>query len=379
MGRVWLSALRVSLAVAAVFALLWWFGVRMPGKNLSHAAPLSPEEIVLRTELQSDVQKLAGDIGERNILRYPALDAAARWIERSFADLGLRPRRDTYELRGQACHNIEAEIPGSSSEIVLVGAHYDSVVGCPGANDNASGVAAMLALARRFSKKQGAATLRFVAFVNEEPPFFQTPEMGSFVYASRCKARGDRIKAMISLETIGYFSDAPHSQTYPSIGLGVFYPKTGNFIGFVGNLGSRGLVRRVVRNFRAAGSNPFTRRGAARLYSGSIVVRPMVFLGARLSGADGNRHGAVSLFSLSRAKRYSGQARLRSIRSGCQRDGKSDRRPYRRAALGRQTKGAITSWVPQPPSARADEMKTDNPRKPRWRRTPDPWEKTQPT
>ncbi len=228
----------------------------MPGKNVARAAPLSPDETALRTELQSDVRKLAGEIGERNLSHYPALDAAARFIEHSFSAAGLPSRRDTYELRGRACHNIEAEIPGASGDVVVIGAHYDSVFGCPGANDNASGVAAMLALARRFSRKRCAATIRFVAFVNEEPPYFQTPEMGSLVYARRCHARGDRITAMISLETIGYFSDSPHSQTYPSLGLGMFYPKIGNFIGFVGNLASRNLVRRVVRSFRAAGRIP---------------------------------------------------------------------------------------------------------------------------
>ena len=103
----------------------------------------------------------------------------------------------------------------------------------------------MLALARRFAGKPSSHTLRFVAFVNEEPPYFQTQQMGSFVYTSRCKDRGDQISAMISLETIGYFSDTPRSQTYPSLGLGAFYPTTGNFIGFVGNLRSRALLRRA--------------------------------------------------------------------------------------------------------------------------------------
>lgn len=228
----------------------------MPGKNVSSAAALSPEEIVLREELRADVQMLAGQIGERNMAHYPQLNAAADFIESSFARAGLQPRRDTYELNGRSCHNIEAEIRGASPQIVLVGAHYDSVFGAPGANDNGSGVAATLALARRFAARSSSCTLRFVAFVNEEPPYFQTPQMGSFVYASRCKARGDRISAMISLETIGYFSDAPHSQTYPSAGLGVFYPTVGNFIGFVGNVHSRALLRRSLALFRQQGKLP---------------------------------------------------------------------------------------------------------------------------
>jgi hypothetical protein len=256
--RIFFGTLRITIAVAAILALLWWLGVKMPGKNISNAAALSPDEIALREELRADVQKLAGDIGERNMWHYPQLNAAADFIENSFSRAGLRPRRDTYEIRGQACHNIETEISGASPEIILIGAHYDSVFGSPGANDNGSGVAAMLALARRFANRQPERrltqtpykTLRFVAFVNEEPPYFLSGEMGSLVYAGRCKARGDKIAAMISLETIGYFSDAPNSQVYPSRALGAFYPKVGNFIGFVSNVHSRTLLRRAIAAFR---------------------------------------------------------------------------------------------------------------------------------
>ena len=244
------SALRITIAVVAILALLWWFGLRMPGKNISNAAPLSPDEIALREELRADVQKLAGEIGERNMWHYRQLNIAADFIEDSFSRAGLRTRRDSYDMRGQACHNIEAEIPGVHPEIILIGAHYDSVFGSPGANDNGTGVAATLALARRFVHRKPEHTLRFVAFVNEEPPYFLSNEMGSFIYAGRCKARGDKISAMISLETIGYFSDAPHSQRYPSPVLGIPYPKVGNFIGFVSNLHSGTLLRRVIALFR---------------------------------------------------------------------------------------------------------------------------------
>ena len=254
--RVLLSALRVTLAVVAVFLLIWWFGLRMPGKNIKVAASLSPAEMRLRAELVADVQTLAGEIGERNMARYPQLNTAADFIENSFSAAGLHSRRDTYEVQARVCHNIEVEVPGTTSQIVLVGAHYDSVFGAPGANDNGTGVAALLALARRFAGKPSAQTLRFVAFANEEPPYFQTEQMGSFVYASRCKAHGDQISAMLSLETIGYFSDGPHTQIYPSRGLGVFYPTTGNFIGFVGNLHSRALLRRTVALFREQAKLP---------------------------------------------------------------------------------------------------------------------------
>jgi peptidase M28-like protein len=257
--RILFSALRITIAVAGILALLWWLGMRMPGKNVSKAAPLSPDEIALREELRADVQKLAREIGERNMWHYAQLNAAADFIEDSFSHAGLRTRRDSYDMRGQACHNIEAEIPGCVQgaavsspppSIIVIGAHYDSVFGSPGANDNGTGVAATLALARHFAGRKPQHTLRFVAFVNEEPPYFLSDEMGSFIYAGRCKARHDNISAMISLETIGYFSDVPKSQTYPSPILGIPYPKIGNFIGFVSNIHSRALLRRVVGLFR---------------------------------------------------------------------------------------------------------------------------------
>jgi Peptidase family M28 len=259
LSKIFFSALRIAIAVLAILTLLWWFGMRMPGKNVSKAGPLSPDEVVLREVLRANVQKLAGEIGERNTWHYAELNAAADFIEDSFSRAGLRTRRDTYELGGQPCHNIEAEIPGNRPEIIVIGAHYDSVFGSPGANDNGSGAAAVLALAQRFAAREKERssprrapnkTLRFVAFVNEEPPYFLSGEMGSLVYARRCKEHGDKISVMISLETIGYFSDAPHSQTYPSPGLGVFYPKVGNFIGFVSNVKSRPLLRRVIALFR---------------------------------------------------------------------------------------------------------------------------------
>lgn len=250
------SGLRIALALGIIFFLAWWLMLRTPGKKISSAAAFSEAEIALRAELVADVQTLAGEIGERNLLRYAQLNAAAEFIEASFSRAGLKPRRISYDLEGKACHNIEAEIPGARPEIIVIGAHYDSVFGCPGANDNGSGVAALLALARRFAGKPSGQTLRFVAFVNEEPPFFQTEQMGSFVYAKQCKARGDQIAGMISLETIGFYTDAPRSQNYPAPGLGLAHPTTGNFIGFVGSTGARAFLKRSLDIFRQQGKIP---------------------------------------------------------------------------------------------------------------------------
>ncbi len=127
--------------------------------------------------------------------------------------------------------------------------------GSPGANDNGSGVAALLELSRLFRQAQPNLSLRFVAFVNEEPPFFITGRQGSMIYAKAARRRGDDIRLMIALETIGYYSDAPGSQKYPPL-FDLFYPDAGNFLGFVSNLQCRKTMRRMVRLFRAASDFP---------------------------------------------------------------------------------------------------------------------------
>src|SRR5436190_24098952 len=148
----------ISLAAAGIAG--WWFLLKMPGKNIANAAELSRAEIDLRDELIADVRTLGAEIGERNMWRYAQLNAAADFIENSFLRAGLQPRRDSYELQGQACHNIEVEIPGTHPEVLLIGAHYDSVFGSPGANDNGSAVAATLALARHFANRKMQHTMR---------------------------------------------------------------------------------------------------------------------------------------------------------------------------------------------------------------------------
>lgn len=246
-----LCGLLLLLCVVAIMA--WWKMVRMPGKSYQGPLPAADGQLrALAAELRRHVTHLAVEIGERNVLHRPKqLAQAADWIEGELAKLGYEAKRQRYEVSGVTCCNLEAEIRGATvpDEIVVIGAHYDSVGGTPGANDNGSGVAAVLALARRFAQRKTDRTLRFVAFVNEEPPYFQTAQMGSWVYAQRCRQRNERITAMFSLETIGYYSDDPHSQKYPPP-LGLLYPSTGNFIGFVGNTRSGELVRQVVATFR---------------------------------------------------------------------------------------------------------------------------------
>jgi Zn-dependent M28 family amino/carboxypeptidase len=238
----------VIAALAVAFA--WLAFVRMPGRTFRGTPPpLTPAQLALRDALRSDVARLAAT--ERNVVLTREYDAAAKHISDSLIGAGYRVARQEYDVEGYHCANIEAELRGATKpdEIVIIGAHYDSVDEAPGADDNASGVAALLALARAFAHERPARTLRFVAFANEEPPYFQSESMGSYVYARRSRERGEKIVAMISLESIGYFRDEEGSQQYPS-GVGWLYPSRGNFIAFVGNLGSRSLVRRACATFR---------------------------------------------------------------------------------------------------------------------------------
>jgi len=232
--------------------------IGMPGKSYrGPVRPLTELEARLRDALRRDVEKLAGSIGQRNLSRYPQLIAAADFLETSFASAGYSVRRQGYTVSGKRCDNIEVEIPGGNraNEVVLIGGHYDSVEGSPGANDNATGTAAVLALARAFAGKKPSRTLRFVAFVNEEPPYFRSAAMGSVVYARRARECGEKIVAMLSLETIGYYSEAEGSQHY-LFPINLFYPSTADFIAFVGNISSRSLVRKAVGSFRRAADFP---------------------------------------------------------------------------------------------------------------------------
>jgi Zn-dependent M28 family amino/carboxypeptidase len=156
---------------------------------------------------------------------------------------------------------------GRAQELVVIGAHYDSVSGCPGANDNATGVAALLELAHRFASRAQHRTVRFVAFVNEEPPFFKTAQMGSVIYANAAKARGDRVAGMLSLETIGYYSDQRGSQQYPAP-IARLYPDVGNFIGFVSNIGSARLLLKARKAFRRRTSFPLQSAAAPEAIAG---------------------------------------------------------------------------------------------------------------
>jgi hypothetical protein len=211
----------------------------------------------LRDRLRDHVQALGGRIGERHLGRPAALRAAAEYIRDIWERLGFSVTEEAFQVAGRPCANLWVEIRGSTrpEAVILVGAHYDSAPGSPGANDNGTGVGLLLEMSRALKAQSLPRTVRFVAFVNEEPPYFQTEAMGSRIHAVRARQRGDRIEVMLSLETLGYYADQPGSQRYPPP-FGMFYPDRGNFLAVVGNLASRRQVVDFLRHFMAASDFP---------------------------------------------------------------------------------------------------------------------------
>ncbi len=230
----------------------------MPESSFEEPPPaLTEPQRDLRDRLQAHVRTLAGEIGDRNVFSPESLDRARRYILDQWTQMGFSPKEREFSVHNHPVANLEVEIEGAThpEQIVVIGAHYDTANN-PGADDNASGVAGVLELARMYAKRSPDRTLRFVAFVNEEPPFYREEgTMGSWVYARRARQRNEQIVAMVSLEMIGYFSDEPNSQDYP-FPLSMLYPSRGDFIGFVSNFSNRALVRRCIRTFRKHATIP---------------------------------------------------------------------------------------------------------------------------
>lgn len=217
----------------------------------------------LADELRRDITILALDIGERHTRMPKALHLAEDFCAAALAKAGYEVTRYPYLADGVECRNIEATLRGTShpERIIVVGAHYDSVYGCPAANDNGSGIAGTLAIARRLAGKPLPCTVRFVCFANEEQPHFHEETMGSWVYAKMCKARGDEIRAMFTLETIGCYLHQPGSQRWPISPFTKLLPDVGDFILAIGNSPSTGIVKTAAKAFRER--TPFPMLSAA--------------------------------------------------------------------------------------------------------------------
>jgi hypothetical protein len=255
-----LGALGLLLLALPVAGVLWMTAV--PGR--SHAGPLpplAPDQLELSARLREHVRAVASR--PHNLGHPEELERAAAHIEAALEGMGYAVHRQPFSAAGREVRNIEAVVEPSAAagaRTLVVGAHYDSCFDAPGANDNGTGVAGVLELARLLADLRGEAPLRirFALFVNEEPPFFKTELMGSLVYARRLAASGEPVLGMLSLETLGFYSDAENSQRYPWP-LGLLYPTKGDFVAFVGLVSSRAFVRRTAVAFRALA--PFPSQG----------------------------------------------------------------------------------------------------------------------
>ncbi|UCC94319.1 MAG: M28 family peptidase [Candidatus Omnitrophota bacterium] len=237
----------VFILVAFIIVKLSAFGWRF---SAGFSLVSSEQNKELSEKLKFHVHTLAHEIGDRSMFKYEKLLAAEKYIAKDLASFGYEVEFHEYTISDKVARNIIAYKQGTQKpdEIIIVGAHYDSCFN-PGANDNASGIAVLLELARCISDSQISRTIKFIAFVNEEPPFFKTEKMGSRVYARDAKAKGENIKGVVILETIGYYSNKLYSQRYPPF-FGPFYPNRGNFICVASDFHSRNLLKGLVSNFK---------------------------------------------------------------------------------------------------------------------------------
>lgn len=213
----------------------------------------------VESHLRDTVYYLSKEIGERNYLDIGKLCLAADFIETKLVSFGCIAERQSFLYRNNTYYNVWTEVKGTGvpgEDIIVIGAHYDSAVGTPGADDNASGVAGLLELARLTAGNPLKRTVRFVAFTLEEPPAFMTSCMGSYEYAKRLRDEGVKVDGMISLEMLGYFCSNEGCQLYPASLFSLFYPKEGDFISFVGNLSSRAFTHKVCNAFKEVSSFP---------------------------------------------------------------------------------------------------------------------------
>ncbi len=257
-GRPVLLLLVLAILVA-LLAVAVWYMTAMPGER--HREPLQPLDIrdhALLANVKAHVVAVASE--EHNVGHPEALERAARYIEATLAGVGYAVARQEFEADGVRVRNLEVSRTGPGTgkpRLVVVGAHYDSAQGAVGANDNGSGVAALLELARSLKSVEpgDGLEIRLVFYVNEELPWFGTEKMGSLVHASGLAREEREVVAMLSLETIGWYSDSAGSQRYP-FPFNLLYPSTGDFIGFVANPHSRSLLHRVIGSFRRHAAFP---------------------------------------------------------------------------------------------------------------------------
>ncbi|TAJ04880.1 MAG: M28 family peptidase [Planctomycetota bacterium] len=255
-----------SLAIASL-ALASCVALQMPGKRARGPLPAPSGELVaLESRLRTHVEELAGRIGPRHRSRPGSLGEARDYIEWAWRRSGLTVHREPYASAHGGGVNLWTELGPSAGPLWVVSAHYDTVANSPGADDDASGVAALLELGARLAPEFAAhperhERLRLVAFDDEETP---APAMGSTFHARALAAQGAEVRGMLSLEMLGAYDTAPDTQRFPVALLGLWYSTRADYLAFVGDWDSRELVRRCVGAFRACSPLPCEGMAAPR-------------------------------------------------------------------------------------------------------------------
>jgi len=221
------------------------------------------------SRLEAHVRMLTERFVPRDEAHPENLDRAAAYIRRAFERAGGRASQQPYQVNGKTYLNVIAFFGADTQERIVIGAHYDSVAAdVPGADDNASGVAGLIELARMLGEAPPPMRVELVAYTLEEGQHFRTERMGSAVHAASLEAKHIAVRAMFSLEMLGYFSDAPDSQGYPHPIMQLFYPSRGNYIAVVGKLDQPLVVRRVKAAMRGASALPVYSINAPRFVRG---------------------------------------------------------------------------------------------------------------
>jgi len=258
-----LTLLGLLLLIPPLAAL--WFYVTQPVFAVQRRRAPGPAD---PARLRASVESLCGEFGPRDAAHPANLDRVASHLRAGLERAGGRVTDQPFRAGEASFRNVLASFGPESGDRVVVGAHYDTCGPLPGADDNASAVAGLLELARLLGRETLSRRVELAAYCLEEPPFFRTDRMGSAVHARSLRSSGARVRAMIALEMIGFFSDRPGSQRFPSAALTPFYPSTGDFVAVVGCVGQGGLVRRVKKAMIAAGGVPVASITAPRAVAG---------------------------------------------------------------------------------------------------------------
>jgi Zn-dependent M28 family amino/carboxypeptidase len=246
----------VVLVLAVLLLAIYWLVAQPLVTPITSKAP--PVDI---SRLQAHVRVLSQELYPRSYDQHTKLDAAAAYVRSQLTGAGANTEEQVFSVDGDRYRNIIARYGPTDGPVLVIGAHYDSygneargasfpggydiTTHTPGADDNASGVAGLIELARLLQQAPPRIGVELVAYSLEEPPHFRTDAMGSVQHARRLRSSGRKVELMISLEMIGYFSTDPQSQTYPLPGLKLMYPDRGDFIAIVGRIRDGTVTRKV--------------------------------------------------------------------------------------------------------------------------------------